>query len=383
MSLLIKLELQKLIRRKYLFVGAILLIIYTLFWFFVCAVNHAATFSTHTETGRLLEGRQAALYNKVLYEQYAGELTDEKVAEILVDFQTLRNRYEATHNDLFNAPLIYEDFSMFNATDENAFEKSLSQYGYISVNSSDIPNFDTPLYFTFSSTWETAADIFYNGSFGIALLLLIALAPLFAEEYSSGAAGIILTTRYGKNKIIVAKCIASLIVATVAVILFATFVISICGIYFGGFTGWQADIQTQFGSLLMPVPLRMNNLQFFMFSILLYWLSAIGVAALICCCSAFCKRSLSAFVASTVIYAVPYFIRQFGIGGTVVGELMLLFPVCSAKAQQVVRTSEHKMIDLLPVTCEMPIWIAVFTAILIFVLFFLTYRHFSKHQVLG
>ena len=214
-------------------------------------------------------------------------------------------------------------------------------------------------------------------------MLLIALAPLFAEEYSSGAAGIILTTRYGKNKIIVAKCIASLIVATVAVILFATFVISICGIYFGGFTGWQADIQTQFGSLLMSVPLRMNNLQFFMFSILLYWLSAIGAAALICCCSAFCKRSLSAFVASTVIYAVPYFIRQFGIGGTVVGELMLLFPVCSAKAQQVVRTSEHKMIGLLPVTCEMPIWIAVFTAILIFVLFFLTYRHFSKHQVLG
>ena len=149
MSLLVKLELQKLIRRKYLFVGAILLIIYTLFWFFVCAVNHAATFPIHTKNGCLLEGRQAALYNKVLYEQYAGELTDEKVAEILDDFQTLRNRYETTHSDLFNAPLIYEDFSMFKATDENAFEKSLSQYGYISVNSSDIPNFDTPLYFTF------------------------------------------------------------------------------------------------------------------------------------------------------------------------------------------------------------------------------------------
>ena len=163
---------------------------------------------------------------------------------------------------------------------------------------------------------------------------------------------------------------------------FAVFVISLCGIFFGGFTGWQADIQTQFGSLLMPVPLRMNNLQFFMFSILMYWLSAIGVAALICCCSAFCKRSLSAFVASTAIYAVPYFIRQFGIGGTAVGELMLLFPVCSAKVQQVVRTSEHKMIDLLPLTCEMPIWIALFTAVSIFVLFFLAYRQFSKHQVL-
>lgn len=354
-----------------------------MFWFFVCAVNHAATFPIHTKNGCLLEGRQAALYNKVLYEQYAGELTDEKVAEILDDFQTLRNRYETTHSDLFNAPLIYEDFSMFKATDDNAFEKSLSQYGYISVNSSDIPNFDTPLYFTFSSTWETAADIFYYGSFGIALLLLIALAPLFAEEYSSGAAGVILTTRYGKNKIIAAKCIVSLIIATVVVILFAAFVISLCGIYFGGLTGWQADIQTQFGSLLMPVPLRMNNFQFFIFSVLMYWLSSIGVAALICCCSALCKRYLTAFVAGAVIYIAPYFIRQFSVGGAAVGELMLLFPVCSAKAQQVVRTSEHKLINLLPVACEMPIWIALFTAVSIFALFFLAYKHFSKHQVMN
>lgn len=244
-------------------------------------------------------------------------------------------------------------------------------------------NFDTPLYFTFSSTWETAADIFYYGSFGIALLLLIALAPLFAEEYSSGAAGVILTTRYGKNKIIAAKCIVSLIIATVVVILFAAFVISLCGIYFGGLTGWQADIQTQFGSLLMPVPLRMNNFQFFIFSVLMYWLSSIGVAALICCCSALCKRYLTAFVAGAVIYIAPYFIRQFSVGGAAVGELMLLFPVCSAKAQQVVRTSEHKLINLLPVACEMPIWIALFTAVSIFALFFLAYKHFSKHQVMN
>lgn len=180
-----------------------------------------------------------------------------------------------------------------------------------------------------------------------------------------------------------AKCIVSLIIATVVVILFAAFVISLCGIYFGGLTGWQADIQTQFGSLLMPVPLRMNNFQFFIFSVLMYWLSSIGVAALICCCSALCKRYLTAFVAGAVIYIAPYFIRQFSVGGAAVGELILLFPVCSAKAQQVVRTSEHKLINLLPVACEMPIWIALFTAVSIFALFFLAYKHFSKHQVMN
>ena len=81
--------------------------------------------------------------------------------------------------------------------------------------------------------------------------------------------------------------------------------------------------------------------------------------------------------------ALQNIIRQFSVGGAAVGELILLFPVCSAKAQQVVRTSEHKLINLLPVACEMPIWIALFTAVSIFALFFLAYKHFSKHQVMN
>ena len=53
------------------------------------------------------------------------------------------------------------------------------------------------------------------------------------------------------------------------------------------------------------------------------------------------------------------------------------------RAETQLAQEKHKLINLLPVACEMPIWIALFTAVSIFALFFLAYKHFSKHQVMN
>lgn len=46
-----------------------------------------------TADGVEVTGRTAALYNKSVYEQYAGELTDEAVAHVLDDFVDLRDAH--------------------------------------------------------------------------------------------------------------------------------------------------------------------------------------------------------------------------------------------------------------------------------------------------
>lgn len=79
MRLLTKLELDKLIRRKYLLLGGLLLLGYSSFMFFSCCMNSSPTFPVETADGVEVTGRAAALYNKSVYEQYAGELTDEAV----------------------------------------------------------------------------------------------------------------------------------------------------------------------------------------------------------------------------------------------------------------------------------------------------------------
>jgi len=381
LRLLIKLELQKLFRRKYVVGGALILLAYTLFLFFGYGMHSRVTFPVNTEDDSLLEGRAAMLYNKEIYEQYAGELTDKNVAEILNDYWNLREKQEMEYSHLTNVPIIYEDFALFKVTDYDNNDRALSSYGNISINATDLPKFEKPLFFTFSYAWRTIFNILYNANIVFALFLLITIAPLFAEEYSSGADGVILTTRYGKSKGIYAKMVVALLVATLAVVAFALFVLLICGLYFNGLTGWQADVQTQFDSLLMLVPIRMNNLQFYLFAVSMYWLSAIGTAMLSCCCSAMCKKTFTACITSSVLYLIPVLPRQIGVVNEFVRECMLIFPVWASKSEQVLRTSEHKYVNLLPIACEMPIWIAIFTLFATIVLLRISYKSFSTHQV--
>lgn len=68
------------------------------------------TFPVETADGVEVTGRAAALYNKSVYEQYAGELTDEAVAHVLDDFVDLRDAH-GEHS--FNWPVIYDNFSIF------------------------------------------------------------------------------------------------------------------------------------------------------------------------------------------------------------------------------------------------------------------------------
>lgn len=225
--------------------------------------------------------------------------------------------------------------------------------------------------------WQTAFNILFNSNVVFAIFLLIVLAPVFSEEYSSGAANVILSTRYGKSKVIQAKFTAAFLIAAISAVIFCVVILLACGAYFAGFEGWNADIQTQFMSNQSQIPIRMNNLQFFLVVMLFYWLSAVGTAVLACCCSALCKKSLIALIMSGVLYFLPYFPMKLG---GVLGEWMFIFPIWSAKAQWVLRTAEHKLVNLLPLSCEMPVWIVIFTLIFTVVSFLITCKSFSEYQ---
>ena len=372
MRLLTKLELDKLIRRKYLLLGGLLLLGYSSFMFFSCCMNSSPTFPVETADGVEVTGRAAALYNKSVYEQYAGELTDEAVAHVLDDFVDLRDAH-GEHS--FNWPVIYDNFSIFRAADQA--DRKRSEYGYISVADAGVLSFHSPLVFSFDYTWQTAFNILFNSNVVFAIFLLIVLAPVFSEEYSSGAANVILSTRYGKSKVIQAKFTAAFLIAAISAVIFCVVILLACGAYFAGFEGWNADIQTQFMSNQSQIPIRMNNLQFFLVVMLFYWLSAVGTAVLACCCSALCKKSLIALIMSGVLYFLPYFPMKLG---GVLGEWMFIFPIWSAKAQWVLRTAEHKLVNLLPLSCEMPVWIVIFTLIFTVVSFIITCKSFSEYK---
>ena len=371
MKLLIKCEAQKMLRQKYFLIGSLILLAFTLFLFFSYGMNSAATYPVDAEQGRI-EGREAALYNKAVYAQYAGILTSEKIDKVISDFQTARNEYDETHSDYYDWPVIFDDISSLNGM--------VYEAGYEDINEL-LKNRSDPFFFDFAYTWISAFNIFHNAGIVFALFLLIVLSPLFANEYSSGADGIILTTKYGKSKLIRAKFAVAILFATVAVIVFSAFVLIICGLYFGGFTGWQVDIQTLVQSAIyIDLPIKMNCLQFFGFNVLMYCATGIGIAALACCCSAFSKNTFSAFIVSGVLYFVPMLLQQIGFGGPVWSKYLFIFPACAMKPQFVIDTlSKQNM--LLPTTFEIPILIVTFAVISSLVLLQIARQQFYNHEV--
>lgn len=80
-----------------------------------------------------------------------------------------------------------------------------------------------PFYFDYYDGWERMSSSF---SIFLALvvsaIIVISLSPVFSDEYSQKTDAIILTTKYGKNKVIVAKLISSFIFTLVVYLFFAT-----------------------------------------------------------------------------------------------------------------------------------------------------------------
>lgn len=371
MKLLIKCEAQKLLRQKYFLIGSLILLAFTLFLFFIHGMNSSATYPIDTEQGRI-EGQEAALYNKAVHARYAGILTADKIDKVLSDLQTARNEYDETHSDSYDWPVVFSDIASLNGM--------VYEAGYEDINEL-LKNHSEPFFFDFAYTWISAFNIFHNAGIVFALFLLIVLSPLFANEYSSGADEIILTTKHGKGKLIRAKFIVAILFTTLAVIVFSAFVLTICGLYFGGFTGWQVDIQTLIQSAIyIDLPIKMNCLQFFGFNVLMYWVTGICVAALTCCCSAFAQNTFSAFIVSVIFYFLPMLLQQIGVGGSVWSRYLFIFPACAMKPQFVINTVSQKPL-LIPTMFEIPILIITISVVLSIILLKITRQQFCRHQV--
>jgi hypothetical protein len=92
------------------------------------------------------------------------------------------------------------------------------------------------------------------------------LAPVFSEEYNTGAATIILTTEKGKNLLIRAKIIASFLFSTSIFVLFGFVYILFHGFAYG-FSGADSHIQTSAYFLVSPYALTMGGLALRVFGI--------------------------------------------------------------------------------------------------------------------
>lgn len=114
-----------------------------------------------------------------------------------------------------------------------------------------------------------------NGAI-LAFVIAICLAPIFSLEYSSHMDSLILSSRFGKNKVIQAKLITGISFALLfTLLLFGIFFLEIKGVY--GLSGWNLPVQVSASGFYLSIPINLLEML---------------VISTVCCLAASCMTAV-------------------------------------------------------------------------------------------
>lgn len=232
----------------------------------------------------------------------------------------------------------------------------------------------TPFYFAYTKGWS---DMLTRGFLSfllmVSLVVCICVSPVFANEYQSGADAIILSSKYGKNKVIAAKILAS-VVFTTCVYVVAVLVFSAVMLAFHGITGWNAPFQL--ASFTSPYPLTM--LQVFLCGLGIGYVVVLSIMSLILLLSATVKTSFAAVIAGALWIFVPMFIPSSK-SSALMNDVLALLPAKAMNAFEVF--SVYDTYSLFGQVISRPVAILLFSACICVVALPLAYARFKRHQV--
>ncbi|MBR1929879.1 MAG: ABC transporter permease subunit [Lachnospiraceae bacterium] len=244
MRALIREEFYKIINRRIVRVcfGVLLLCIVLLF-IVAGPGNERSRIETGTETRSDLEtirqetlsGLAAIERDRELAKGFEGELTDEKLKRMAEAGGMLE--YYHNEESISNIPVNGNYLNIFLAENRltNGEYQNLSDYAtateVLPLQQTAMGSLtEKPIYFAYIQGWRVLITIMSMVGILVSLLSIIALSPVFAEEYAIHTAPILLTTEHGKRKGIAAKMVAGILfsLGALGISLCITVVLCIC-----------------------------------------------------------------------------------------------------------------------------------------------------------
>ncbi|GIP34962.1 ABC transporter permease subunit [Paenibacillus sp. J2TS4] len=411
MDILTRFELRKIMRRKSFYAGIAILVLAAIFLTSVMVTDASITGGD----GKDLSGIAAIQLRKEYNRQLAGPLTVEKVADAVErynktwhDPKNLNKKGEITNEAYakyavkdeqidtlirfaFSPVREYDHYIIDKLSPNDAkdfyrkrmekvngylnFDYSYGNYSmedksfFIKMNES-IP---VPFQMDYVTGWEKVFQNLRSIFLISAFVIAICLAPVFAGEYQSGADSIILSSRYGRNKVIAAKLKASFIVSLgLLVLALTTYTLLLLGIY--GFDGGSASVQMI--DLLAPVPYTV--FQTYLWVVLIGSLACLLVGAVTLWLSSRMSSSFPVIVTIGIFLIGPMFIPASK-SSRLFNHMMHLLPSNMIDSFKRVTGYEvfHILGQLIP---EYKVMVGVAVIVIVMLLPF-AYQGFKKRQV--
>lgn len=168
---------------------------------------------------------------------------------------------------------------------------------------------DTPLQYGYYGGWEIIISSFELLMFAL-LAICIVVAPVFSGEYQSGTDAVILSAKYGKTRLTMAKIAASLLFGTAAFLLHITVA---CGLPLAAFgiEGWNLPLQI--ANTVIPYPFTF--LQAVLINIGIVYLVLVAMIGLTLLLSAKMKSPYLVLMILVPVLFIPMFLTPNGTRG--------------------------------------------------------------------
>lgn len=288
MRKLIQFELRKILARPLTWAALLAVLLLSVLLHFSTYQNKLAFDGQRQESGR-----KAVELDQEIAARYEGELTDEKVRQMLSELMP-----ESGPQGL-NVIYIYQN-AMQSAV-ASRFSDMEGNWNGLSV--ADVFGKEK-LKVGYVDGWLGAIQDMTRIFLFLSFVVIVMLAPVFSGEYG-GVEYLILSGRYGRTKCAAAKAIAGLLAAVVTTAAEVILNVALAFVLYGK-NGLDCSIL--FAPLSFTegyIPFNITCGMLLRYRILLAFTGIMGLAGTTLILSALCKNQLTALAASLAVYAFP------------------------------------------------------------------------------
>lgn len=230
----------------------------------------------------------------------------------------------------------------------------------------------TPLSFGYTGGYSNYFNSGSNLGLTISFVLAICIAPIFCGEYTTGTDQLILSSKYGKNRVIMAKLFTGFSLSAILSFVFSFLNFGLSLVIFGA-DGSNAPLQLM--NLLCPYPLTMVKTAALLFIII--FVACLMTASIVMSLSARLKTPFSVIIMVILLLIGPMIVY---VPETELGlyQIFRLFPTQMMSLDSVTNLILY---DIFGLIIKPYVFLPMFSIGICVLLTPIAYRTFKKHQV--
>ncbi|UEL46075.1 ABC transporter permease subunit [Terrisporobacter hibernicus] len=231
------------------------------------------------------------------------KLTEKEIVYMNYLYDTMRPPYPAytVNNELYTVDEMKDEMNKL----KNENKTDTYEYKNLNFIYEKVKNVEEPKFY-FSHGWLKTADFKAIATL-ITTLIAVGLAAIFSDEYQSNSAQIMLSCKYGKNKMVLSKMITGLIfTATIFIIIN---VVHMIGVLLYDFRGWDAPLELF--KYYTNTPFDMRVIDFYITGLGISFIGAILYSLVTMLISLLVKNNMVALLLSLGLYYIPAFFGNF------------------------------------------------------------------------